>query len=128
MIRPSKEASYRGSFITLEKDGDLYTVNRFWLNEDGALETEKVFDTESSMAISDVYLFDDYALIYSDGSTFSMGYISDFKGTDDPMPSNYIIKLVDSDAIRGHAMTTSSDGSGTPELYIGAETPAAYLI
>lgn len=125
-IRPSMESAYPGSFITLEKDGDVYSVNRFSLDGDGNLATEMVFETESSMAISDVYLFDDYALIFSDGSTFSMGYISDFIG--DSVPSNYIIKLADSDAIRGHAISKSSDGSGDPELYIGAMTSASYLI
>jgi len=106
----------------------MYTVYRYFLeNADGeeVISFELIFETSSFDSIEDIYLFDDYALaLVGGGTTFTVIHFPNFRGGE--VPSNYGIDLISEDAIVGHALTTSLDGT-TPVLFIALETSAAIL-
>ena len=118
-IRKSMESIIPDSFIVLERDSEdsqTHTVNRWWRNSEGAITTETVFKTSEIGSISDVYVFDNFALALVDDSAIKVIHFKDFRG--DVVPPNYGITLVDASEIVSAAIVPSLEDVSKLELFL----------
>jgi len=85
-------ASKQGvSYAVVERNGTTDTVYRYTVDAGGKVVAEKLFMINKYAAISNLIVFDDFALVLSDTLAIDVVYFKDKRGG--VVPNNFAIKL-----------------------------------
>ena len=121
--RPSNETKSPGSFIVLEKDPTgVYTLQRLFIDKNGNVQQEMVFMTSQFFSITDVYLFNEYALVLVNENSFHVIYFNHYRGKEVKVPSEYGVLFFKEDAIVGQTLYMSRDSDDPPELFVAVRS------
>lgn len=94
LAKPTNENAYPDAYIVLEKESGTtnHALYRYWLNASGKIVFELIFKIRDS-DITDLFLFEDHALVYISDHYLATVFFSQFRDDDD-IPRNYIVDLL----------------------------------
>ena len=130
LAKPSNEKNYPNAYIVLEKESGTnnHAVYRYWLNASGKFVYELIFKIRDA-EITDMYLFEEHALVYISDHYLVTVFYSNFR-EDDDIPKNYIVDLLgdvwhNNDATIS-ALEVSRDGSSI-EVFVALKQTSITL-